>query len=98
MEINKKLSDKTLTVTLKGRLDTNTSGDLEVALRSDLTKINKLVLDFKELTYVSSAGLRVLLATRKFMNKHGDMIIRNVCPAVMEVFQLTGFDEILTIE
>ena len=97
MEIIKNLDNDSLTIELKGRLDTTTAPDLENELTLD--GVNNLVLNFKELDYVSSAGLRVLLGAQKKMNSvGGTMIIKDVKPEIMEVFEMTGFDSILTIE
>lgn len=97
MTIDKALTGSTLTVTLDGRLDTITSPDLEQSL-SDLTGVAHLVLDFAKISYVSSAGLRVLLALQKRMAKQGDMVVRHVDKMVMEVLEMSGFVDILTIE
>ncbi len=98
MNIIKNAENDTLTVTIEGRLDTNTAPQLESELKSSIEGVKKLVLDFTKLEYVSSAGLRVILATQKLMNKQGSMVITNVKPTVMEVFEITGFVDILTIE
>lgn len=98
MNINKTVNSKKLTISLEGRLDTTTAPQLEVELKSLLDGIEILELDFIGLDYLSSAGLRVILATQKTMNKQGKMIIRNVNETVMEVFEVTGFVDILTIE
>ncbi len=86
-----------LTVTLDGRLDTITSPDLEQGL-ADLDGVTQLTLDFAKINYVSSAGLRVLLALQKRMAKQGGMVVRNVDKMVMEVLEMSGFVDILTIE
>ena len=83
---------------LNGRLDTNTAPELETELKASLNGIETLVIDMEELAYLSSAGLRVILAAQKQMNKQGRMIIRKVNDMVMEVFEVTGFTDILTIE
>lgn len=98
MEITKTVNGKTLTLALSGRLDTTTSPALESEIRTSIEGIDELILDFEKLEYVSSAGLRVLLSTQKTMNKQGKMIIRGVCSDIMEVFDITGFTDILTIE
>jgi len=98
MTIEKALSGKELTVTLTGRLDTTTAPQLEAALKESYEGVEKLVLDFTALEYLSSAGLRVLLAAQKVMNKQGEMIIRNVNETINEIFEVTGFIDILTIE
>lgn len=85
-----------LTLSLSGRLDTNTSPLLEEELKLD--DVTELVMDFENLEYVSSAGLRVILNAQKTMNRQGSMKLINVCEEIMEVFEMTGFDSILTIE
>ncbi len=98
MDITKTVNGKKLTLALSGRLDTTTSPALESEIRTSIEGVNELILDFEKLEYVSSAGLRVLLSTQKTMNKQGKMIIRGVCADIMEVFDITGFTDILTIE
>lgn len=98
MTINKNVTGTTLTVEVEGRLDTMTAPELEKALKDSLDGMTELVLDFANLEYVSSAGLRVLLSAQKIMNKQGSMVIRHVCETVMEVFEVTGFSDILTVE
>jgi len=98
MTIEKIANNGELTVTLAGRLDTITAPQLETALKESMEGIQKLVLDFKALEYISSAGLRVLLMAQKAMNKQGEMLIRNVNETIAEVFDITGFADILTIE
>ena len=97
MTIAKQTSGDTLTVTLDGRLDTITSPDLEQTL-TDLAGVKHLVLDFSKISYISSAGLRVLLALQKRMGVQGDMVVRHVDKMVMEVLEMSGFVDILTIE
>ena len=98
MTIEKKLDGSKMTVAIKGRLDTTTAPQLEAELRSGLDGITDLVFDFTSLEYISSAGLRVLLSTQKTMNRQGTMVVRNVNADVMEVLEVTGFVDILTIE
>ena len=98
MTIEKKLNDGILTLTLTGRLDTNTAPLLEAELKESLPGTEHLVLDFAALDYLSSAGLRVLLAAQKVMNKQGDMVVRSVNDTIAEIFDVTGFVDILTIE
>lgn len=98
MNITTKKENTTLTVALEGRLDTTTAPELEKALQAADASVTELILDFAGLVYVSSAGLRVLLITQKKMNKQGKMIIRNVCDDIKEIFEITGFLDILTIE
>ncbi|MBQ4068182.1 MAG: STAS domain-containing protein [Lachnospiraceae bacterium] len=98
MEILKKRDGETLKVDLVGRLDTTTGPELESNLIDELDDVTELILDFEQLDYVSSAGLRVLLVLQKKMNKQGNMVIRNVSESIIEVFDITGFIDILTIE
>ena len=98
LNINKKLEDKTLTVTLEGRLDTTTAPQLEAELKSDLADVTSLVMDFEKLKYISSAGLRVLLSAQKIMNKQGEMKLIHVNDVINEIFEVTGFSDILNIE
>ena len=98
MIIEKNLAGTALTLTLSGRLDTTTAPQLEAELKASLAGVEHLVLDFAALDYLSSAGLRVLLAAQKIMNKQGDMVVRNVNETIAEVFDVTGFCDILTIE
>ena len=86
------------TVKLAGRLDTTTAPALDKTIDEDITGTKNLVLDVKELEYISSAGLRVLLGAQKKMQKIGSMKVTNVCEDVMEVFEMTGFADILVIE
>ena len=98
MTIEKNINGTELTVTLVGRLDTTTAPQLERKVKLNIVGVKKLVLDFAGLEYLSSAGLRVILAVQKTMNKQGEMIIRNVNETIREIFELTGFIDILTIE
>ena len=98
MTIEKNLNGTELTVTIAGRLDTTTAPELEATFKESLAGVTKLVLDFASLEYLSSAGLRVLLAAQKVMNKQGEMVIRNVNETINEIFEVTGFMDILTIE
>ena len=98
MKITKSKENSALTLALNGRLDTNTAPELETELKASLNGIETLVIDMEELAYLSSAGLRVILAAQKQINKQGRMIIRKVNDMVMEVFEVTGFTDILTIE
>ncbi len=98
MEIKRELNGTTLNLSIVGRLDTTTAPTLEESLKElEKGEVKELILNFKELDYISSAGLRVLLAAQKTMNNHGTMKIVNVCPEVMEIFEVTGFTDILTI-
>ena len=98
MTINKTVNGSTLCVALEGRLDTTTAPDLERELKASVTGITELIMDFAKLDYISSAGLRVLLSAQKIMSKQGAMKIIHVNEMVMEVFEVTGFSDILTIE
>ena len=98
LNINKTREDAKLTVALSGRLDTVTAPELEKSLQESLPGADELVLDFEGLDYVSSAGLRVLLSTKKIMNRRGGMTLRHVNETIMEIFEVTGFADILTIE
>lgn len=98
MEITKTQNDATLTLALEGRLDTTTAPQLEAEIKESLAGITALILDLKELAYMSSAGLRVLLSAQKIMNKQGSMVIHNVNDTINDVFEVTGFCDILTIE
>lgn len=98
MTIDKRANGSALTISLTGRLDTTTAPQLEGELRTSLPGVTELALDFTGLEYLSSAGLRVLLGAQKIMNKQGSMVVRNVNATIMEVFEITGFADILTIE
>ena len=97
LNINKQIENGAAVFALEGRLDTNTSPDLEKELRSELPGVTSLTLDFENLEYISSAGLRVLLAAQKLMNKQGEMKVVKVNETIMEIFEVTGFSDILTI-
>ena len=98
MNVIKESSGSQLTLRIQGRLDTTTAPQLETELKASVEGVTALVLDLAELAYISSAGLRVVLMAQKIMNKHGTMVVRNVDPNVLEVFEVTGFSDILTIE
>ncbi|MBR6352612.1 MAG: STAS domain-containing protein [Oscillospiraceae bacterium] len=98
LNLNVTKDGETLCVALEGRLDTVSSPELEECLREDLPGMTLLVLDFEKLDYISSAGLRVLLQAHKRMNGQGRMVLRNVGESILEIFEVTGFTEILTIE
>ena len=97
MKIDLKKEDKILTIKLDGKLDTNTSPDLDAKI-SELERVEEVIIDMEKLDYISSAGLRVLLSMQKVMNKQGKMTITNVCSNVMDIFEVTGFSDILDIE
>ena len=97
MNISKEFRGAELTVSLSGRLDTTSAPTLENDLKAVDAVVTSLILDFADVDYVSSAGLRLILAAQKQMgNRHGAMVLRNVQDAVMEVFEMTGFTDILT--
>ena len=98
MTISKKLEGTTLKIELEGRLDTMTVPELEAELKADMDSIDNLVLDFSKLEYISSAGLRVLLSAHKVMSAKGGMKLTNINEIVQEVFEVTGFSDILNIE
>ena len=98
MTISKKREGEKLTVILEGRLDTTTAPQLEKELRSDMNGVTEMKFDFQKLAYISSAGLRVLLSAQKVMNKQGTMVIYNANEEIMEIFEVTGFIDILNIE
>ncbi len=98
MTINKKQDGTTLYVEAIGRIDTVTVTEAEKMIKGSLDGITELILDFKELDYISSAGLRLLLSLQKIMSKQGKMVVRNENETIKEIFEVTGFSEILTIE
>ena len=97
MTVNKNLKADALSVTVEGRIDTTTAPELEKDIKDSLDGVKSLVLDFEKVEYISSAGLRVLLSTQKIMNKQGEMKLINVNSDLMEIFEVTGFSDILTI-
>ena len=98
MTISMIMTESNLTISVAGRVDANSAPLLEAELNASLDGVTDLTLDFKELNYISSAGLRVLLAAQKRMMKQGGIRVVNVCEVVMEVFEMTGFTDIMTIE
>lgn len=98
MTINKIKNDSSLTIAVEGRLETTTAPELEVVVKEELDGINALVFDFSKLDYISSAGLRVLLSAQKIMNNQGTMKVLGANEIVTEVFDITGFSDILTLE
>ncbi len=98
MTINKKQEGTTLEIAVEGRLDTTTAPQLEAELKHSIDGITALTMDFANLEYISSAGLRVLLSVQKVMNKQGSMVVRHVNEMISEIFEVTGFVDILTIE
>ena len=98
MNINTQKQDTQLIIQLEGRLDTTSAPELLEELNKSLTGITSLIIDFKDLEYISSAGLRVILVAQQQMSDQGKMVVKNVNENIMEIFELTGFVEILTIE
>lgn len=98
LNINKTIENGQALFALSGRIDTTTAPELDQELKSSLDGVTTLTLDMNDLVYISSAGLRVLLSAQKIMNKQGKMTIRNANETVMEIFEVTGFSDILTIE
>ena len=98
MTIDKQQQGDAMTLALTGRLDTVTAPDLDKELKESLEGVKELTLDFKDLEYISSAGLRVLLSAQKTMQKQGSMKVTGVKDIIMEIFDVTGFSDILTIE
>lgn len=98
MTITKNIENKTITLSVEGRLDTTTAPQLEETVNEVVSTADELILDFAKLDYVSSAGLRVILKAQKAMNAKGSMKLTHVNEDIMEVFDITGFLDILTIE
>ena len=98
LNINKDVNETKLVIALEGRLDTVTSPMLESELKSDLDGVEEFVIDMEKLQYISSAGLRVLLSAQKVMNRQGSMVVKNASDDIKEIFDVTGFSDILTIE
>ena len=98
LDIKKTLNGTNLEIALSGRLDTITAPELDAVVKESLDGVESLVFDFTDLAYVSSAGLRVLLSAQKIMNGQGSMVVRNVSEEIQEIFDVTGFTDILTIE
>ncbi len=98
MNLTSTKENSKLTISVTGRVDTTTAPELEKYITDNIEGITELILDLKDMPYTSSAGLRVILKAQKVMNMQGDMKVINVCSDVMEVFDMTGFSDILTIE
>lgn len=98
MDINLEHAGTRLTVTVAGRLNTGTAPEFEEKLIPELKGVEELIIDFADLDYISSAGLRIVLTSQKIMNRQGTMVIRNVKPEIYEVFEMTGFVDFLTIQ
>ena len=97
MNITKNSKDSQLVLSIEGRLDTTTAPQLESELTNSLDNVKELIIDIENLAYISSAGLRVLLKAQKIMNKQGSMEVRNASSEIQDIFEVTGFDEILNI-
>ena len=98
MTINKVSDGGKLTISLEGRLDTVTAPQLDAEVKALSETVTELVFDMENLEYVSSAGLRVIISAQKIMNKQGSMVVKNASDEIKEVFDITGFSDILTIE
>ena len=98
LNIEKKTNASELTIALTGRLDTTTAPELEAEIKQSLAGVTALNIDMEALEYISSAGLRVLLSAQKIMDKQGEMKVNHVNETIMEIFEVTGFSDILTIE
>ena len=98
MQITKTVENDNLTLSLEGRLDTLTAPQLEAEVNGKLDGVKTLIFDFQNLAYVSSAGLRILFMAQKIMNKQGKMIVRNANADIKDIFAVTGFSNILTLE
>ena len=98
LNITKSTENNALTIALEGRLDTTTAPELETELKAALPGVASLTIDMGKLEYISSAGLRVLLSAQKIMNKQGEMKITHANETILEIFEVTGFSDILTIE
>lgn len=98
LNIQKKQDNSTLTIILSGRLDSSTSSQLETAINESINQIDYLILDMKDLDYISSAGIRVLISTQKKLNESQKFVIKNVCEEIQEIFDITGLSSMLNIE
>ena len=98
LNINKTREDSKLNISVEGRLDTTTAPELEAVIKDEINGVTELVIDLDKLEYISSAGLRVLLAAQKIMMKQGQMVVANPNDVIKEIFEVTGFSDILTIQ
>ena len=98
MNITTEKENGKLTICVSGRVDTSTAPELESCIEKNIDGVTELIIDIKDMSYTSSAGLRVFLKAQKLMNKQGSMTVKNVQSDVMEIFEITGFSDILTIE
>ena len=97
MQITKTLNTDALTIAISGRIDTLTAPQLDAEIQGKLDGVKSLTIDLKDVEYVSSAGLRIFLTAQKIMNKQGKMVVKNASSAIKEIFDVTGFSDILTI-
>lgn len=97
MQITKTLNNDALTIAISGRIDTLTAPQLDAEIQGKLDGVKSLTIDLKDVEYVSSAGLRIFLTAQKIMNKQGKMVVKNASSAIKEIFDVTGFSDILTI-
>ena len=98
MTIQNNKNGRALSLALEGRLDTTTAPELDEVLKGSLDGVTELTMDLEKLEYLSSAGLRVLLSAQKTMNKQGSMVVKNANETIMEIFEITGFSDILNIQ
>ena len=98
LNIKKEKKEGEIKISLEGRLDTATSAQLDIEVQSSLDNVEKLIFDLSGLEYISSAGLRVFLSAQKIMNKKGSMVVQNASEDVKDIFEMTGFSELFTIE
>ena len=98
LNINDNKDGANLSIALEGRLDTTTAPQLEEKINAEIDGVSQLTFDLKGLEYISSAGLRVLLAAQKIMNKQGNMVVKNASEEVQEIFEVTGFSDIFNIQ
>ena len=98
LNIEKKQDGSNLDIKVSGKLNTTTSPELEQSINESIDGVTALTFDFAELSYISSAGLRLLLSAQKKMNKQGSMVVKNCTSEILEIFEVTGFSDILTIE
>ncbi len=98
MTIQNNKNGSALSLALEGRLDTTTAPELDEVLKGSLDGVTELTMDLEKLEYLSSAGLRVLLSAQKTMNKQGSMVVKNANETIMEIFEITGFSDILNIQ
>ncbi|MBR4670763.1 MAG: STAS domain-containing protein [Butyrivibrio sp.] len=98
LNIKKEKKEGEIKISLEGRLDTATSAQLDIEVQSSLDNVEKLIFDLSGLEYISSAGLRVFLSAQKIMNKKGSIIVQNASEDVKDIFEMTGFSELFTIE